>query len=980
MPAGAASSVARLRPFCMPVLLQVALSSLIPLAFPDVWRTLRFWDRLMPIYMGYMKTKLAVRKKPIEVRHEKWAVRHEWGGKLVHDLVLRLSGLYVKSAQILASKSHSQLCQPRPLPASPMLSPLVVPSSPPPSAPQDFMPAAWVRRLSALFDNVPPRPYSQVIRSIQCELAICPPPAAVPTALPAAADGDAVAPSVPAASAAAVANGEAPFVKPATADIPPSQSKSTQVKRRALLVADVFESIDEESLASASIAQAHAAVLLHPLPENHPTDPTKVLPILPHLTSKERDALGIAAECTEPIGVMTADGTIKPISPAGPALPSPSAAGGVGAAASGAAGAAMLKRPIPPRLANDRTEEGEQEEEGEEEQFFDGEGGESSESGDERDDFFDAHSEAHELGADVANSSHVAACEGREGGVTGAAEGGTGEEGGNEEENERERERERQRGRAVVVKVQHLGMDIIMRSDLRNIGRVAEFLSPQLPFDLRNIVKEIQQTIPNEFNFQREAAFMTTVRHNLACRGFHQVVCPTPVLDLCTRRMIVMERLYGTPFTKIIDSLHPYKDSSLLPPPLAATRLEAISAVRSLLESYGAMFFLDGVFHADPHPGNLLLLPGAKLGLLDFGQSKVLERQTKRSFARMVVALCKGNQLEIALALLGTGISFGGEADWTTFFSKPGEESTGGRAAGGAEEVGKGGKGGGEAVKVEPMMNGHVSESAQCNGLATVHSVAAAAAAAAAPAPAGLGLGSVLHGVEGGTVSAAVLAAVVAFTENAPPDDAPAAPTTTAAAPAAVAGVSEKGGEESSSSKAGAGRGESDGESVLATLLKEVGPAGLLAAATPQRLQTVQTLSYLMFDTRPMAEAQTSPLAQESVLQKAPLKAFNQSYWLVSGGGKRGRVGGYRGCRRAAEGFQPVLLAGEWVGAREEMVRVRYGLIWLVGRCGTSDGEGGGKRGIQGLQTVQTLSYIMFDRESPYCSGALKTFEAPQKS
>ncbi|CAI5512200.1 unnamed protein product [Closterium sp. Naga37s-1] len=865
MPAGAASSVARLRPFCVPVLLQVALSSLIPLAFPDVWRTLRFWDRLMPIYMGYMKTKLAVRKKPIEVRHEKWAVRHEWGGKLVHDLVLRLSGLYVKSAQILASKS-------------------------------DFMPAAWVRRLSALFDNVPPRPYSQVIRSIQCELAI------------------------------------SASIKPATADIPPSQSKSTQVKHRALLVADMFESIDEESLASASIAQAHAAVLLHPLPENHPTDPTKVLPILPHLTSKERDALGIAAECTEacflantdrlwPIGVMTADGTIQPISPAGPALPSPSS--GVTAAGETGAAGAMLKRPIPPRLANDRTEEGEREEEGEEEQFFDGEGGESGESGDERDDFFDAHSEAHELGADVASGSHVAACEGREGGATGAAEGGAGEEGGNEEEKQRERERERerelererQRGRAVVVKVQHLGMDIIMRSDLRNIGRVAEFLSPQLPFDLRNIVKEIQQTIPNEFNFQREAAFMTTVRHNLACRGFHQVVCPTPVLSLCTRRMIVMERLYGTPFTKLIDSLHPYKDSSLLPPRLAAMRLEAISAIRSLLESYGAMFFLDGVFHADPHPGNLLLLPGAKLGLLDFGQSKVLERQTKRSFARMVVALCKGNQLEIALALLGTGISFGGEADWTTFFSKPVEESTGARA--GAEEGGKDGKVGGEAVKVEPMMNGHVSESAQCNGLATVNSVAAPASAPAhaAPAPAGLGLvpagsssatspavaagGSpVLHGVEGGTVSAAVLAAVVAFTENAPPDDAPAA-ATTAAAPAAVAaaaGVSEKGGEESSSSKAGAGRGESDGESVLATLLKEVGPAGLLAAATPQRLQTVQTLSYLMFDTRPMAEAQTSPLAQESVLQKAPLKAFNQSYWL--------------GHAAAAETVVPTLLAG----------------------------------------------------------------------
>ncbi|CAI7906502.1 unnamed protein product, partial [Closterium sp. NIES-53] len=673
------------------------------------------------------------------------------------------------------------------------------------------------------------------------------------------------------------------------------------------------------------------------------------------------------------------------------------------------------------------------------------------------------------------------------------------------------------------------------------------------------IVKEIQQTIPNEFNFQREAAFMTTVRHNLACRGFHQVVCPTPVLSLCTRRMIVMERLYGTPFTKLIDSLHPYKDSSLLPPRLAAMRLEAISAIRSLLESYGAMFFLDGVFHADPHPGNLLLLPGAKLGLLDFGQSKVLERQTKRSFARMVVALCKGNQLEIALALLGTGISFGGEADWTTFFSKPVEESTGARA--GAEEGVKDGKVGGEAVKVEPMMNGHVSESAQCNGLATVNSVAAPASAPApaapahaapapAPAPAGLGLGSglgpkrpaasgskaasrdtvaaaaastctgtgtataasggeavvglpglgprlrkkktvafsdpltlgpsaslgsaaaagaaagmpaaptksnliapapavlaassatpaaapavptapfsavasaavpagsssatspaaaaggspVLHGVEGGTVSAAVLAAVVAFTENAPPDDAPAA-ATTAAAPAAVAaaaGVSEKGGEESSSSKAGAGRGESDGESVLATLLKEVGPAGLLAAATPQRLQTVQTLSYLMFDTRPMAEAQTSPLAQESVLQRAPLKAFNQSYWLWLQTVQTRSYLMVDTCPMAEAQTSPLAQESGLQKAPLKAFNHSYWLEW--GKCGGKGGGGNvggkvvgemwgerwwgkggggkvvGERGFQRLQLVQALSYLVFDpmtealmpraQESSVCSHA----------
>ena len=68
-----------------------------------------------------------------QVVEQKWAARHDKEGQTVHDMLLDLSGLYVKSAQIMASK-------------------------------QDFMPEPWCRRLAAMFDSMPPKPWAHVAR------------------------------------------------------------------------------------------------------------------------------------------------------------------------------------------------------------------------------------------------------------------------------------------------------------------------------------------------------------------------------------------------------------------------------------------------------------------------------------------------------------------------------------------------------------------------------------------------------------------------------------------------------------------------------------------------------------------------------------------------------------------------------------------------------------------------------------------------
>lgn len=357
---------------------------------PDLARTIRFWQHLLPIYLGYMKTKWIVRNKSMQERDKSWAKTHEWGGQKVHNLVLDLSGFYVKSAQILATKA-------------------------------DFVPEAWTKHLSRHLDNTPPRPFSEVEYSIRQQLLRSP-----------------QGPS---------------FAKDKNGLVP---------------LGVVFSHVEKIPIAAASIAQVHGGFLK--------------------------------------------DGT------------------------------------------------------------------------------------------------------------------------------------------RIVIKVQHLRMETMMRYDLRNLAWVAQFLKNRLPVDLEPIVKEIQSTIPLEFDFERETWFMETIKRNLEKNNFRHIVCPTAYLNLCTKRLIVMQRLDGIRFTQV---LCPNASEDLL-----ARIPEMVRSIHSLLQAYGQMLFVDGIFHADPHAGNLLLLLDGRLGLLDYGQCKVLDMETRLKLAKIVLALSDNDDDEIARTLLDAEMVF----------------------------------------------------------------------------------------------------------------------------------------------------------------------------------------------------------------------------------------------------------------------------------------------------------------------------------
>lgn len=203
-------------------------------------------------------------------------------------------------------------------------------------------------------------------------------------------------------------------------------------------------------------------------------------------------------------------------------------------------------------------------------------------------------------------------------------------------------------GDKVVIKIQRDVVKGLMDADLNNAEMMGEFLKNVLPFEVRPIVCEMRNAIPREFDFVREARLSQAVRSRLASPEFSNLLIPRAAMELCTEKMMVTEFMEGRPFSKLLYETK--KDPELLH--------SMRDAVTTIVKAYGHMMIYDGLFHGDPHPGNLLLGPEGQLILLDFGQCKALPFQKQMAFARLILAMDDGEALSIISALSELGINF----------------------------------------------------------------------------------------------------------------------------------------------------------------------------------------------------------------------------------------------------------------------------------------------------------------------------------
>lgn len=204
----------------------------------------------------------------------------------------------------------------------------------------------------------------------------------------------------------------------------------------------------------------------------------------------------------------------------------------------------------------------------------------------------------------------------------------------------------RETQQVVAVKIQNPDAQRLMARDLRNLRVLAEFLQKtELKFDILSAVKELQRQIHREFDFRLEAQNMGEVGSYLEGRLPGLKV---PKAVFASKKLLVMTFLNGENLGKLATSAP--SASTKRQGPSFFVRKVLYGVWRTLAEAWGMQIFELNRFHADPHPGNLLLDPAhpQTIALLDWGQVKTLARPRVQALARLVLAMAQKNDSAIA--------------------------------------------------------------------------------------------------------------------------------------------------------------------------------------------------------------------------------------------------------------------------------------------------------------------------------------------
>lgn len=186
-------------------------------------------------------------------------------------------------------------------------------------------------------------------------------------------------------------------------------------------------------------------------------------------------------------------------------------------------------------------------------------------------------------------------------------------------------------GREVVLKVQRPHIAQTLREDLailENIAGAADRLTDiGRRYGFAGLVNELRHSLASELNFELEAENLRRFAENL--QSYERLYVPLPLEDLCTTRVLTMQRVHGIKVTHI--------------PPLRRIEHPLHEQARELLRAYLDQVFVHGLVHADPHPGNVLLMDDQRLALFDLGMVARLAPRTRHQLLKLMLGAISGN-------------------------------------------------------------------------------------------------------------------------------------------------------------------------------------------------------------------------------------------------------------------------------------------------------------------------------------------------
>ncbi len=200
-------------------------------------------------------------------------------------------------------------------------------------------------------------------------------------------------------------------------------------------------------------------------------------------------------------------------------------------------------------------------------------------------------------------------------------------------------------GEPVVVKVQRPGIQTVIDTDLEILFDLARLLQNRTPlrelYDLPGIAEEFAATLRAELDFCREGSNADRFRANFTGEAFLHI--PTVYWDYTTRRVLTLERISGIK----IDDIAALDEAGYDRHRLATHAARMI--VKEILE--------DAFFHADPHPGNFVAMPGEVIGAMDFGMVGHLSRRTQADLIRLYVVTVQLDEDGIVDQLIRMGVT-----------------------------------------------------------------------------------------------------------------------------------------------------------------------------------------------------------------------------------------------------------------------------------------------------------------------------------
>lgn len=191
-------------------------------------------------------------------------------------------------------------------------------------------------------------------------------------------------------------------------------------------------------------------------------------------------------------------------------------------------------------------------------------------------------------------------------------------------------------GREVVVKIQRPGVAAQVADDFELISQIAAFLEEHSEWcrsrRIAAIVEELRASVAHELDYLREAQNLAAMGENL--RRFDRLCVPQPIGDYCTRRVLTMEYVSGTKITALS--------------PIARLEMDGAAIADQLFEAYLEQVLVHGLFHADPHPGNVFITQDKHLALLDLGMVGRTTPGMQESLLKVLVAVSEGKAEQVA--------------------------------------------------------------------------------------------------------------------------------------------------------------------------------------------------------------------------------------------------------------------------------------------------------------------------------------------